>query len=102
MTRLLPNVERIGNKLPDPTLLFISLLFIVWLVSWLLSYVNFNVIDPRTGAPLEVVNQLSAVALTKFMTSMVKTFTHFHPLGVGLVAMLGIGVAEHTGFIGAS
>lgn len=102
MTRLLANVERIGNKLPDPTLLFISLLFIVWLVSWLLSYVNFNVIDPRTGAPLEVVNQLSAVALTKFMTSMVKTFTHFHPLGVVLVAMLGIGVAEHTGFIGAS
>lgn len=102
MTRLLANVERIGNKLPDPTLLFISLLFIVWLVSWLLSYVNFNVIDPRTGAPLEVVNQLSAVALTKFMTSMVKTFTHFHPLGVVLVAMLGIGVAEHTGFISAS
>ncbi len=102
MTRLLANVERIGNKLPDPTLLFISLLFIVWLVSWLLSYVNFNVIDPRTGAPLEVVNQLSAVALTKFMTSMVKTFTHFHPLGVVLVAMLGIGVAEHTRFISAS
>ena len=30
---------------------------------------------------------------------MVKTFAHFHPIGVVLVAMLGIGVAEHTGFI---
>ena len=102
ITRLLANVEHIGNKLPDPTLLFVSLLFLVWLLSWLLSHVNFNVIDPRTGAPLQVVNQLSAAALIKFMTSMVKTFTHFHPLGVVLVAMLGIGVAEHTGFIGAS
>jgi len=32
---------------------------------------------------------------------MVTNFTHFHPVGVVLVAMLGIGVAEHTGFISA-
>jgi len=30
---------------------------------------------------------------------MVTNFSHFHPVGVVLVAMLGIGVAEHTGFI---
>jgi aminobenzoyl-glutamate transport protein len=33
------------------------------------------------------------------MTQLVKNFAHFHPIGVVLVAMLGIGVAEHTGFI---
>ncbi|MEP1593401.1 MAG: AbgT family transporter, partial [Halieaceae bacterium] len=38
-------------------------------------------------------------AITTFFASMVKTFAHFHPIGVVLVAMLGIGVAEHTGFI---
>jgi aminobenzoyl-glutamate transport protein len=32
---------------------------------------------------------------------MVTTFTGFHPLGVVLVALLGVGVAEHTGFINA-
>jgi aminobenzoyl-glutamate transport protein len=32
---------------------------------------------------------------------MVQTFTGFHPLGVVLVALLGVGVAEHTGFINA-
>jgi aminobenzoyl-glutamate transport protein len=32
---------------------------------------------------------------------MVTTFTSFHPLGVVLVALLGVGVAEHTGFINA-
>ena len=51
-------VERIGNKLPDPAVLFIALLFIVWVLSWLLSYVTFSVIDPRSGEAL-VVNYYS-------------------------------------------
>jgi len=97
--RLLAAVERIGNRLPDPAVLFIALLFIVWFVSWALSYVDFNVIDPRNGEPLLVVNQLSGAALTTFFSLMVTNFAHFHPIGVVLVAMLGIGVAEHTGFI---
>ncbi|NNF67002.1 MAG: hypothetical protein HKM98_05790, partial [Gammaproteobacteria bacterium] len=37
-TGFLATVERIGNKLPDPAVLFIALLFIVWVLSWLLSY----------------------------------------------------------------
>jgi len=97
--RLLAAVERIGNRLPDPAVLFIALLFIVWVVSWALSYVDFNVVDPRNGEPLLVVNQLSGTALTTFFSLMVTNFAHFHPIGVVLVAMLGIGVAEHTGFI---
>ena len=48
----LGTVERIGNKLPDPAVLFIALLFIVWILSWLLSYVTFDVIDPRSGLSL--------------------------------------------------
>ena len=99
--RSLAAVERIGNKLPDPTMLFIGLLFIVWVLSWLMSYMTFSVVDPRTGDPLVVVNQLSGSAITSFFTAMVTNFTHFHPVGVVLVAMLGIGVAEHTGFINA-
>ncbi|MGO1719312.1 MAG: AbgT family transporter, partial [Luteimonas sp.] len=39
--------------------------------------------------------------LTDFMATMVQTFVNFAPLGVVLVAMLGLGVAEHTGFINA-
>lgn len=97
--RALATVERVGNKLPDPTLLFIALLFIVWILSWLLSYGDWGVNDPRTGEPLSVVNQLSGESMVLFFSSMVKTFAHFHPIGVVLVAMLGIGVAEHTGFI---
>lgn len=100
--RALAMVERVGNKLPDPTLLFIALLFVVWVLSWLLSYVDWGMSDPRTGEPLFVVNQLSGESLVLFFSSMVKTFAHFHPIGVVLVAMLGIGVAEHTGFINSA
>ena len=97
--RSLAAIERIGNKLPDPTVLFIALLLIVWVLSAALSFIQFDVVDPRTGQPLQIVNLLSGDSMTAFFSSMVKTFAHFHPIGVVLVAMLGIGVAEHTGFI---
>lgn len=99
--RLLNGIERAGNRLPDPAVLFIALLFAVWALSWLLSWFTFSAVDPRTGEAVVVINQLSGSSLTGFFASMVKTFAHFHPIGVVLVAMLGIGVAEHTGFISA-
>ncbi len=95
----LGTVERVGNKLPDPAVLFIALLFIVWILSWLLSYFTFSYVDPRTQAPIEVANQLTGSALTAFMTGFVTNFVTFGPIGTVLVAMLGIGVAEHSGFI---
>lgn len=100
--RALAVVERVGNKLPDPAVLFIALLFIVWILSWLFSYMSFDVIDPRTDVKLVIENQLSSAAIAAFFSSMVTNFSHFHPVGVVLVAMLGIGVAEHTGFINAA
>ena len=98
----LGTVERVGNKLPDPAVLFIALLFIVWVLSWMLSYVTFDVIDPRSGEALVVQNLLTGRSFTEFLSVMVTNFSHFHPVGVVLVAMLGIGVAEHTGFINAA
>jgi aminobenzoyl-glutamate transport protein len=98
----LGTVERVGNKLPDPAVLFIALLFIVWVLSWLLSYVTFDVVDPRSGQALVIENLLTGRSFTEFLSVMVTNFSHFHPVGVVLVAMLGIGVAEHTGFINAA
>lgn len=98
-TRMLASVERAGNKLPDPTMLFVGLLVIVWLLSWLLSYVSFDVVDPRSGEALVINNLLAGARMTEWLSVLVTNFTHFHPVGVVLVAMLGIGVAEHTGFI---
>jgi len=95
----LGTVERVGNKLPDPAVLFIALLFIVWILSWLLSYLTFDVIDPRSGEPIVIINQLTGSSFTAFLMGLVTNFVSFGPVGTVLVAMLGIGVAEHSGFI---
>ena len=97
--RMLATVERVGNKLPDPAVLFIVLLGVVWVLSWLLSYITYEVVDPRSQQPIVIVNQLSAGAITDFLSGMVTNFMTFGPVGTVLVAMLGIGVAEHSGFI---
>ena len=99
--RVLAVVERAGNKLPDPAILFVITLAATWVLSAALAGVEFDVIDPRTGKPIQVVNQLTGTALAAFLAGMVNTFTSFPPLGVVLVALLGVGVAEHTGFINA-
>jgi aminobenzoyl-glutamate transport protein len=101
-TGFLGAVERIGNRIPDPAMLFVALLFVVWVLSWLFSLIEFNVIDPRTGAPIVIHNQLSGQAITTFFSSLVTNFSGFGPVGTVLVAMLGIGVAEHSGFINTS
>src|SRR5687768_5072433 len=99
--RVLDDIERLGNKLPDPALLFVFGLVATWLTSKILSGVSFSEIDPRTvtserpaGLPLQIVDLLTAKSIATFLATMVKTFTDFHPLGVVLVAMLGVGVAE--------
>lgn len=110
--RFLDWIERVGNKLPDPTVLFLIALIITWVASAVLARVNFTEIDPRSvvrdasgtvtaSAPIKVKDQLTGPAIATFLARMVKTFTEFPPLGIVLVAMLGVGVAEHTGFINA-
>ena len=101
VTRFLDAVERVGNKLPDPAMLFLILMLLTWVVSAVMSGWSFGEIDPRSGDPVVINNLLSGSSLTAFMASMVQTFVNFAPLGVVLVAMLGLGVAEHTGFINA-
>jgi aminobenzoyl-glutamate transport protein len=97
--RFLNAVERIGNKLPDPAILFALLMALVAVLSWWMSGWSFSEIDPRSQKPIEVKNLLDPSALTALAAGMVSTFVNFPPLGVVLVAMLGLGVAEHSGFI---
>jgi aminobenzoyl-glutamate transport protein len=107
--RALDAIEWTGNKLPDPAALFVIALLLTWGLSAVLSPIEFVEKDPRTiskqnpeGDAIRVKNQLTGTALATFLTKMVTTFTGFHPLGVVLVALLGVGVAEHTGFINVS
>ena len=106
--RALDALERWGNKLPDPAVLFVVGLIGTWVLSKLLSGIEFTELDPRTksaenpdGLPIQIVDLLTGPMIADFMSRMVEIFTGFHPLGVVLVALLGVGVAEASGFINA-
>ena len=100
--RFLSIVERAGNTLPNPTTLFAAAAAIVLLVSAIASSVGLSVQHPTTGATVAAVNLLSIEGLHRILTGLVTNFTQFAPLGTVLVALLGIGVAEVSGLIGAS
>ncbi|MGL4957676.1 MAG: AbgT family transporter, partial [Plesiomonas sp.] len=99
MNRFLNGVERAGNKLPDPAIMFLYALILVWVVSAALSQMTFDMVNPTNGETVQVNNLLTGAALTSFLANMVTTFTSFAPLGIVLVAMLGVGVAEQSGYI---
>ncbi|TSJ56818.1 AbgT family transporter [Atlantibacter subterraneus] len=99
MAGFLNAIERAGNRLPEPALIFLYFMLLVMGLSAALSLVEFSIVNPVTQQPVQINNLLSTEALTNTLTNMVTTFTGFAPLGIVLVAMLGVGVAESSGFI---
>src|SRR5690554_918854 len=106
--RILDKIEVIGNKLPQPVTLFAILMVISLLLSWIFGGVTVDHpgkeagITGPDGQPvdtIEVINLLSREGVQMIFTRMVSTFALFPPLGLVLVVMLGIGVAECTGMI---
>ncbi len=99
-------VERVGNALPHPAILFVIMSGLVILVSWLTDVAGIAVEHPasKEGAReiVRPVNLLSVNGLHEILTKMVTNFTGFAPLGTVVVAMLGIGVAERSGLIGTA
>ncbi|OCS85392.1 AbgT family transporter [Caryophanon tenue] len=99
--RFLNGVEVAGNKLPDPITIFAILAGLVLIASFIFNKMGLTAKSPATGDTLEVVNLLSKEGLHQILTNMVSNFTGFAPLGIVIVAMIGIGVAEHSGLITA-
>jgi len=97
--RSLDTVEKQGNRLPQPVSLFLILIGIVLVVSWIAASLGVSAVHPGTGKTITAVNLLNGEGITRILTEMVKTFTAFPPLGLVLVVMLGIGVAERSGLI---
>ncbi len=96
----LNSVERVGNALPHPATLFGIFALIVLVLSAVFSLIGSSAIHPGTGETFEAINLLSRDGLHQILTKTVTNFTKFAPLGIVLVAMLGIGLAEDSGLIG--
>lgn len=108
-TRFLDFVEWLGNLLPHPVTLFALFALGVILLSGVADWLGWSAPDPRPkgaagrapGGIIEPVSLLTGDGLRMIVENMVRNFTGFAPLGVVLVALLGVGVAEHSGLISA-
>lgn len=105
--KALDGVERIGNKLPDPAVLFIILAALTIVISYVVSKLDVsvtyegynsatNAIEEMTVKPF---NLLSREGFVYMVTSIVGNFTGFFALGTVFTIIIGVSVAEGTGFL---
>ena len=109
ISKALDRVEKVGNSLPDPSTLFFYLALIVVIVShicYMLGIsVTYEAFDQSTASIVQkttsAISLLTPDGIRYMYTSIIKNFTSFFPLGVVFVILLGVGVAEGTGFMSA-
>lgn len=92
-------VERTGNKLPHPFLLFVYLALAVIVISAILNYFGINTYNPKTSETYPIKSLLSGDGVAYMFTNFVKNFVGFPPLGTIITVMLGIGLAERVGLL---
>ena len=104
-SRRLNNMERIGNKLPHPITLFTLFAVVTIILSAVLSAFGVSATGQLvSGGELQentvmVTSLLTKEGIAYMLTHAVSNFTNYAPLGMTLVAMLGVGVAEQSGLI---
>lgn len=91
-------IEKSGNKLPDPVVIFISLCLIILFASFITGKMGVSAKNPADGKVIEAVNLLTPEGIAKIISEAVNNFATFPPLGLVLVVMIGVGVAEKTGY----
>ena len=102
LARILHWVEVGGNALPHPASLFGILAIMALLLSWIGHLADWTAVHPATGEEIHTVNLLSKSGFHRIMLEMVNNYTSFAPLGIVMVAILGIGIAESSGLISAA
>ena len=136
MKGFLGTIERVGNKVPHPAILFLALIVIMIGLSqvfyWIGTSVTYEVVKPPpalveetyiggsvepgevlpaeaadaedyavTTATVEGRGLLTAGGVRFLFTSFVSNFMGFTAMGIILIVMIGVGLAESSGLIGA-
>lgn len=94
---ILNSIERVGNRLPHPATLFFLMAVAVAVISAIGTAFNLSAVHPATGEIIEARSLLSADGIRWIYTNVEHNFVKFPPLGLVLVIMIGIGVAEGSG-----
>lgn len=99
--RSLDRIEQVGNRLPHPATLFAIFALLIAIISDIVYRAGVTATHPGTGKIIEAVSMLNSDGLRFMYSKATDNFVHFPPLGIVLVAMIGIGVAEGSGLISA-
>ncbi|WP_462321140.1 AbgT family transporter [Halochromatium sp.] len=97
----LDHIEAVGNRLPDPATLFALGTLLLMLLSALAVGLQWQVTRVTAGGAetVQAMSLLSSDGLWWLLSSLVDNFVDFPPLGLVLVGLLGIGVAERSGLL---
>lgn len=106
-TGFLATIERVGNMVPHPAIIFFLLIAAVIVLSVIFSAlgttVTYDGFDESVGDIVQqttsVRSLLSGDGIRFMLTSPVSNFLGFTGVGVILVAMIGVGLAEESGLI---
>lgn len=98
INRFLNIVEKVGNRLPDPSILFFLMCLGLAVLTWIISFFSITVKHPGSGDTIAIKSILSSDGLSMILNDAIKNFSEFPALGLVLAVMLGIGVSEKTGY----
>lgn len=94
---LLGVLESFGNALPHPIYLFVILALVVVVISVFTA--GITIVHPGTGEEAVIKSLASRDGIIWMFANVVNNFTRFPPLGMVLVMMIGLGLAEETGLL---
>ena len=96
---ILDAIEKVGNKLPHPYILFLWLCLILAVISCICSLAGVSVVNPTTGDTVVANSLLSKDGLVWLLQNMLSNFQSFAPLGLVLAMQMAIGFAESAGVL---
>ncbi|MFD0549236.1 AbgT family transporter [Streptomyces rectiviolaceus] len=101
IVRAMAVVERAGNALPHPFWLFWILSGVLAVVSAVLLAFDVSVVSPGDGKRVAVQSLLSGDGLAMAASTMIENFAAFPPMATIVVVIMGVAVAERSGFLAA-
>lgn len=82
-----------------PATMYFLIMAAVVFLSWIFNVYGMSAVHPQTLEVINVQSLLSPEGIRWMLRNVITNFTGFAPLGLVIVAMFGIGVAEHSGFV---
>lgn len=101
LDRVLDWIERAGNRLPEPFMLFVLLTLVVAVLSSVMAAFGVAVTIPGEDEVTPVRGAFSGAGLEFFFTGLAENFIGFPPLRTVVTIMLAVGLAERCGMLAA-